>query len=105
MKSYVTFSSDETNPGPEFGIHFTLARFENGRYRTLEFGENVAIDEMQKDIPLDPGKYMLVTGNRNQSGNVLASLDFFELLPEERTTIQVKGYRIGIGEQLLKTIK
>lgn len=90
VKSYVTFTSVETNPKPEYSIHFTLARFENGRYRTLEFGENVGIDAMQKNIPLDPGKYMLVTGNRNGSGNVLAELAFFELLPHDTTVIQVR---------------
>jgi len=90
VKSYVTFTSDDTNPKPEYSIHFTLARFESGRYRTLEFGENVGIAGMQKNIPLDPGKYMLVTGNRNESGNVLAELDFFELLPDDTTLIQVR---------------
>ncbi len=89
-KSYVTFTSDDSNPKPEYRIHFTLARFENGRYRTLEFGENVGIEEMQKNIPLDPGKYMLVTGNRNESGNVLAELAFFGLLPDDSTLIQVR---------------
>jgi hypothetical protein len=90
VKSYVTFISDDSNPKPEYSIHFTLARFENGRYRTLEFGENLRIDEMQKDIPLDPGKYMLVTGNRNESGDVMAELDFFELLPDDSTLIHVR---------------
>lgn len=90
FKTYVTFTSDETNPKPEYSIHFTLARFENGRCRTLEFGENVGVGEMQKNIPLDPGKYMLVTGNRNESGDVLAELDFFELLPDDSTLIQVR---------------
>jgi len=90
VKSYVTFTSDETNPKPEYSIHFTLARFEDGRYRTLEFGENLGIEEMQKNIPLDPGKYMLVTGNRNETGDVLAELDFFELLPDDSTLIQVR---------------
>ncbi|HUW93776.1 MAG TPA: hypothetical protein VMV74_11480, partial [Bacteroidales bacterium] len=88
-KSFVTFSSEETNPKPEYHIHFTLARFENGRYQTLEFGENVRISDMQKNIPLDPGRYMLVTGNRNENGDVLAGLNFFELLPNDSTTIKV----------------
>jgi hypothetical protein len=90
VKSYVTFTSDETNPKPEYYIHFSLARFENGRYRTLEFDENIGIDEMQKNIPLDPGKYLLVTGNRSENGNVMAELDFFELLPDDTTLIKVR---------------
>ena len=90
VKSFVTFTSDETNPEPEYRTHFTLARLDNGKYRTLEFGENVRISNMQKNIPLDPGRYMLVIGNRNETGNVLAELDFFELTAGDSTNIKVR---------------
>ena len=36
-RGYVRLFSDDNNPVPEYYIHFTLARFENGRYNTLEY--------------------------------------------------------------------
>lgn len=88
-RSYITFISDETNPKPEYHIHFTLARFDHGKYRTLEFGENVMINNMPENIPLDPGRFMLVTGNRDENGNVLAELQFFELMPDDSLQLMI----------------
>jgi len=89
-KGFVTFTSSETNPQPEYRIHFTLARLENGRYQTLEFGENTRINDLPVNIPLSPGSYMLVTGNRNDKGNVLADLFFFELEPDDSVSLEVR---------------
>jgi len=45
---------------------------------------------MSKLIPLDPGQYMLTTGNRDENGNVLSSLTFFTLAPGEEKTVAVR---------------
>lgn len=89
QKSYITFSSKEKSPVPEYYSHFTLARFNNGVYRTLEFDENLKPDEMPKDIPLDPGRYMLFTGNRINDVTILTEASFFELVPGEHKTLEV----------------
>ena len=87
---YVTFFSDEKNPIPQYHIHFTLAVLKNGRYKTLDYGYEMKVGDMPEKLPLAPGRYMLTTGNRDENGNVLASLDFFELSPGEDARVEVK---------------
>jgi len=60
-------------------FNFTLARFENGFFRTLEFEEGKDIKLFPPSLPLEPGYYMLVTGNRLGDGSVLTNVSFFNL--------------------------
>lgn len=89
---YVTFTSI---PGtgmkqePEYHVHFSLARVDNGRFSTLDYGYGVKISDLPGRIPLDPGIYMLTTGNRDDKGNVLATVSFFELNPDEEKQVAV----------------
>ena len=73
-KGYIRLVSAETNPVPEYYIHFTLARFENGRYNTLEYDYNKKITDFKDELALAPGSYMLVTGNRLASGRILSGI-------------------------------
>ena len=89
---YITFTDGrEGGKGlePEYHVHFTLARVENGRFRTLDYGYGEKISNLPEQIPLDPGIYMLTTGNRDETGNVLASVSFLELKPGEELTVNV----------------
>jgi transglutaminase-like putative cysteine protease len=88
-KSFVSFMTKNVAPSPEYYSHFTLARFENGRYRTLEFDFSGRISSMPHDIPVDPGRYMLFTGNRISDVTVLADAFFFDLRPGEHKTLNV----------------
>ncbi len=89
VKGYVTFTTREKSPVPAYYTHFTLARFENGIYTTLDFEYGKKPSEMPSDIPLDPGKYMLFTGNRINDITVLAEATFFDVTPEEHRAIDV----------------
>jgi transglutaminase-like putative cysteine protease len=89
-KGYVTFFSAEEDPVPQYHIHFTLAVLENGRYETLDYGYEVKINDLPGRLPLAPGRYMLTTGNRDENGNVLASVSFFDLSPGEDAIVEVK---------------
>ena len=40
-------------------------------------------------MPLDPGNYLLVTGNRQNDGSVLSSIHFFEILSDSLTKVKV----------------
>jgi hypothetical protein len=64
---------------PRYAIHFTLARFENGRYETLDHEDDPVFERWPVRLPLQPGRYMLTTGNRQPDGSVLASMEFFTL--------------------------
>jgi transglutaminase-like putative cysteine protease len=89
-KGYIKLRSEETKPVPEYYIHFTLARFENGRYNTLEYDYNRKITSFREEIPLPPGHYMLVTGNRLSDSKILSNISFFDLAVNEHKTVDVK---------------
>lgn len=82
-KAYVTFRSDGSSPEPAYHIHFSLSRVTDGRPKTLDFGYDVRVTDLPERIALDTGLYMLVTGNRNETGNVLAGVSFFRLNPSD----------------------
>ena len=89
-KGYLKLRSSDTNPVPEYYIHFTIARFENGRFNTLEYDFNKKISDFKKEIALPPGNYMLVTGNRLNDSKILSNISFFDLYENGHKTIDVK---------------
>jgi hypothetical protein len=89
-KGYLRLISSENNPVPEYYIHFTIARFENGRYNTLEYDYNKRIFDFKEELQLIPGHYMLVTGNRLNDSKILSDITFFDLRENEHKTINVR---------------
>lgn len=77
-------------PVPEYYINFTLARFENGRYVTLDYEYNRKITSFDDYLSLPEGEYMLVTGNRTDASTVLSSVKFFDLKAGEKKSIKVE---------------
>ncbi|MFA6233537.1 MAG: transglutaminase-like domain-containing protein [Bacteroidota bacterium] len=64
---------------PGYASHFTLARFENGTYHTLDYEESPLFEKWPVRLMLLPGKYLLTNGNRLPDGSVLATMEFFTL--------------------------
>jgi transglutaminase-like putative cysteine protease len=89
-KGFIRLISTETNPVPEYYIHFTLARFENGRYNTLEYDYNRKITDFKEELSLAPGHYMFVTGNRLNDSRILSNMSFFDLNENEHKVINVE---------------
>jgi transglutaminase-like putative cysteine protease len=89
-KGYLKLHSPDTKPVPEYYIHFTIARFDGARYNTLEYDFNRKIDDFKEELPLPPGKYMLVTGNRINDSRILSNITFFELSENEHKTLEVE---------------
>jgi hypothetical protein len=73
----------------KYAINFTLAVFENGFYRTLEFDFSKDIREFPDQLDLDAGRYMLITGNRLNDGSVLSQVQFFNLEPGQAKVVPV----------------
>jgi transglutaminase-like putative cysteine protease len=103
-KGYLKLQSGDTNPVPEYYIHFTLARFENGRYNTLEYDYNKKITDFKEALPLPPGHYMLVTGNRLSDSKILSNISFFDLSENEHKTIDVKIRKDASEKKILGKI-
>ncbi|MFN8254527.1 MAG: transglutaminase-like domain-containing protein [Bacteroidales bacterium] len=74
---------------PKYYIHFTLALFNDGVYRSLQFPEEKPLSELNGELEVPSGHYMLVTGNRRQDGSVLCRLDYFELKQGEKKEINI----------------
>lgn len=89
-KSFLKLQSSDTKPVPEYYIHFTIARFENGRYNTLEYDFNKKVSDFKEELPLPPGSYMLVTGNRLNDSKILSGITFFNLTGNEHKTLNIK---------------
>lgn len=86
---YIRLQSSDDNPVPEYYIHFTMARFEDGRYKTLDYDFNKKITDFRDELALPQGSYMLVTGNRLADSRILSELTFFSLAENEHKTIKV----------------
>ena len=89
-KGYLKLHSTDTDPVPEYYINFTIARFEEGRYNTLEYNYNKKITDFKEELALPSGHYMLVTGNRMSDSRILSNISFFDLAGNEHKTIDVK---------------
>lgn len=104
--TFVPGHGSRMNQEPEYHVHFTIARIENGRFNTLDYGYGTKLSDMPVKIPLDPGIYMLTTGNRDENGNVLASVSLLELnagdeqqltiTPRDLPEIPVKSGKINL---------
>ena len=101
---YVTFVSEKSNAQLEYHVHFTLAHIANGRYKTLDYGYGVKIGDLPGRITLDPGTYMLTTGNRDENGNVMASVSFIELASGEEKDIMVSLRELPVSNIALGKI-
>lgn len=88
-KGFLKLTSDDIKPVPEYYANFTLARFENGRYNTLEYDYNKKISDFTEELQLLPGHYMLVTGNRLNNSEILSNISFFDLSESEHKTARV----------------
>lgn len=64
---------------PQYYIHFTLGRFNDGKYQTLEYDFGRKITDFKEPLRLEPGSYDLVTGTRLQDGTVLTSVYYFNI--------------------------
>lgn len=55
---------------PKYYTHFTIARFEKGKYSTLDYEESPLFNKFPAALELPEGYYRIVTGNRHKSGAV-----------------------------------
>ena len=74
---------------PEYYIHFTVEKYMDGFYRSLDYEIDPVMQSFPAKVSLAPGPYLLVTGNRVESGTVLANLLFFDLLPGKTKEVRI----------------
>ena len=74
----------------KYRVHFAIAKYENGRYNTLDYGWDNPISKMDKSLIMEVGNYMLISGNRQSNGSILTSLEFFNIHEGEHKEISIK---------------
>ncbi len=74
---------------PEYSTHFSLARFANHRYETLDF-EGRPWSFFEQPFEASAGDYVLTTGARLADGTVLARQRFFQLKAGETRTLPLE---------------
>ena len=80
LRGNLTLVSDPGNDRkPEYYTHFTIEKFDNGFYRSLDYENDPQVSNFPCTLSVSPGNYLIVTGNRIQGGTVLASIQFFNL--------------------------
>lgn len=91
-KAGLTLTVDKTTTDfkPVYYTHFTLARYDNGVYRSLDYEESSLFDNYPATITIDTGHYMIVTGLRNNDGAVSTHIQFFVLGAGEYKSVQLK---------------
>lgn len=72
-----------------YWTHFTIAKFENGDFVTFDFEGDPRMAHFPAILELDPGYYMLSTGNRYSDGVVLSRVEFFNIQPGKKVTKEI----------------
>ncbi len=89
-KGFIRFVNTDESFDPKYATNFTIARYNSGVYRTVEFDYGRKISEFGTKTEVEAGKYLLVTGNRQSDGSVLSSVTFFEVPANVTTDIKVE---------------
>lgn len=75
---------------PRYYNHFTLSKIVDGLPQLLNYPEDATWQTtFAKGVYLDEGDYILTTGTRLASGNVLAQMTFFHLTGGETTNVEL----------------
>lgn len=80
-------TNDHNNPvTPEYSIHFTVQKFMDGHFTTLDYEGSELFEEFPASLDLEPGYYLLMTGHRRDDGSVLVRSDYFNLNKGDQIT-------------------
>jgi len=73
---------------PKYSHQYTIAKEENGDFNAYNYYEGIQ-SQYPITMEVDPGNYMLTTGNRYFDGDVLARLEFFTIKAGETVTKEI----------------
>ncbi len=104
---YITLQNTTTDfdIDPEYFKNFTIARVQDGKYKSLEFEFMKKLSTFDAKLPLQEGTYMLTTSNRKLNGGVLSKLSFFEVKANTTTPVKVAIQKINYSNQVYCDLK
>jgi transglutaminase-like putative cysteine protease len=81
----ITFANSKENlVTPRYETHFSLARFQNGDFVTLNLRGDVST------VSVDEGYYRLMIGSRANDGSVMINNKYFEVKGNQSLTLEIK---------------
>lgn len=86
----ILLTSADNSRDLKYRIHFSLARFEDGFYNTVDLGWEIPMSEFAGGLDLPIGDYMLLTALRNPDGSVLVNRKYFKLLADKSVNLIIK---------------
>lgn len=102
-KATVIFNNAASNiVKPAYSTHYTIAKFVDGDFVTLDFEGDAALKTLPGQVNIDAGYYRLIVGSRANDGSVTVETKYFTLnegetkaldiiLPKTEGRIQVQG--------------
>lgn len=78
----------ESGPEASYIENFTIARLENGIYKTLIYPD-AKKDFFDEPLEVDAGQYRMMTGIRLKEGTVYGRLAYFEIRPHRETVVPI----------------
>ena len=84
------FTPSDTHNDLAYYTHFTLSKIVDNKPQLLTYPEDATWSNYFKNgVQLEPGTYMLTTGNRQSDGSVLASITSFEIESNKESDIDL----------------
>lgn len=82
--------SDDKTFIPRYYTHFTIARFDRGRFVTLDYEYDESLNTFPCKLSVDTGYYRLITGNRLSEGDVLCTVSYFRVKAEKPVNLGIR---------------
>ena len=100
---YVIFKNGDPDSkiDPKYYTHFTIGKFEDGVYKTVDFETEPVLSSFKEPVKLETGHYRLITGNRRSDGAVFSNITFFDIKKGETYTAVVKLRQYDKAEKVL----
>lgn len=89
LKGFIHFTNKNNDFIPQYYKNFTIARFDNGTYKTLDLEFSQELNKFPEKMEVEIGEYMLVTGNRLEDCSVLSTISFFNVYENMITDVNV----------------
>ncbi len=104
---------------PEYYLHYTLQKFTDGAFRTLDYEGDSQVGDFPFTLKLEPGYYRLMTGHRKEDGSVVIRSDYFNIrkgesiektvilepFTEEKKVLGVVDLNLNINDKDQRTLK
>ncbi|MDR2979904.1 MAG: transglutaminase domain-containing protein [Bacteroidales bacterium] len=121
--SYPDFDPKDPDNKPKYWYHYTIAREENGDFKTYDymFDEEEDKPPFPISLEIEPGYYLLSTGSRYFEGDVRSRMEFFTVEPNQTVTKEIillpleprkiiygtidMNYQLNLGNNTVKTIQ